>query len=73
MKQTPDESGYGSLDTDSIMAQGEAEANFFCWDKSNDDKEELMKGGEWEAEQVKQNQAGKAGKGKTTAGKEAAS
>eukprot|EP00957_Ditylum_brightwellii_P198676 15142617-Ditylum_brightwellii.AAC.1 len=70
MKQTPDENGNGSSDTDSIMAQEEAEADFFCWDKSDNNKEELMKGVEQEAEQAKQNQAEKAGKRKTAVGKE---
>eukprot|EP00957_Ditylum_brightwellii_P001142 89822-Ditylum_brightwellii.AAC.1 len=73
MKQIPDEKGNGGLDTDSIITQEEVEADFFCWDKRNDDKDKLMKGVEQEAEQAIQNQEEKAGKRKTAAGKEVAS
>eukprot|EP00957_Ditylum_brightwellii_P113010 8617723-Ditylum_brightwellii.AAC.1 len=55
------------------MAQEEAEADFFCWDKSDNNEEELMIGVEQEVEQVKQNQTENAGKRKTAAGKEAVS
>eukprot|EP00957_Ditylum_brightwellii_P177224 13500618-Ditylum_brightwellii.AAC.1 len=73
MKQTTDENKNGGLNTDSIMAQEEVEANFFCWDNSNNDKEELMKEVEQEAEQAKQNQDEKSSKRKTATGKEVAS
>eukprot|EP00957_Ditylum_brightwellii_P183517 13979139-Ditylum_brightwellii.AAC.1 len=62
-----------ALDTDIIKAQEEAEASFFCCDESIDNKEELMKGVEQEAEQAEQNEAEKAGKRKTDAGKEVVS
>eukprot|EP00957_Ditylum_brightwellii_P039582 2994388-Ditylum_brightwellii.AAC.1 len=65
MKQTTDENENGGSKTDSIMAQEEAEANYFCWDDSNDDEEELMKGIEKEEEQGKWNQEEKASKRKT--------
>eukprot|EP00957_Ditylum_brightwellii_P134018 10218375-Ditylum_brightwellii.AAC.1 len=51
------------------MAQEEAEANHFCWDDSNDDEVELMKGVEKEEEQGKWNQEEKASKRKTVPGK----
>eukprot|EP00957_Ditylum_brightwellii_P047638 3618978-Ditylum_brightwellii.AAC.1 len=51
------------------MAQEEAEADHFCWDDSDDDKVELMKGIEKEEEQEKWNQEEKAGKRKTVTGK----
>eukprot|EP00957_Ditylum_brightwellii_P207429 15352956-Ditylum_brightwellii.AAC.1 len=73
MNQTPEEARNGSLDTDSIMAQEEAEADLFCWDNSNKEEEELVIGVGQEAElQVKQAQEEKTGKRKNNAGKEAA-
>eukprot|EP00957_Ditylum_brightwellii_P088397 6733084-Ditylum_brightwellii.AAC.1 len=67
-KQTPDESGNGGLDMVSIMAQEEAEADLFCWDKSYKEEEELIVGVGREAElQVNQTQEEKAGKRKNNA------
>eukprot|EP00957_Ditylum_brightwellii_P027121 2049819-Ditylum_brightwellii.AAC.1 len=51
------------------MAQEEAEADHFCWDDSDDDKVELMKGIEKEEEQGKWTQEKKASKRKTVPGK----
>eukprot|EP00957_Ditylum_brightwellii_P158901 12094533-Ditylum_brightwellii.AAC.1 len=55
------------------MAQEEVEVDYFCWDDSDDDKEELMKGIEKEEEQGKWNQEEKASKRKTVTGKAVAS
>eukprot|EP00957_Ditylum_brightwellii_P115081 8776795-Ditylum_brightwellii.AAC.1 len=54
------------------MAQEEAEADHFCWDESDDDKVELMKGVEKEEEQENWTQEKKASKRKTVTGKAAA-
>eukprot|EP00957_Ditylum_brightwellii_P013984 1055268-Ditylum_brightwellii.AAC.1 len=54
------------------MAQEEVEADFFYWDESNKEEEELMIGVGRETEQVKQTQEEKAGKRKNNAGKETA-
>eukprot|EP00957_Ditylum_brightwellii_P110518 8430187-Ditylum_brightwellii.AAC.1 len=73
MNQTPEEAKNGILDTDSIMAQEEAEADLFCWGNSDKEEEELMIGVVQEAElQVKQTQADEAGKRKNDEGKDAA-
>eukprot|EP00957_Ditylum_brightwellii_P117982 8998569-Ditylum_brightwellii.AAC.1 len=54
---------------DSIMAQEETKADHICWDDSDDDEVELMKGIEKEEEQGKWTQEEKASKGKTVPGK----
>eukprot|EP00957_Ditylum_brightwellii_P127063 9686888-Ditylum_brightwellii.AAC.1 len=69
MEQTTKENENGGSKTDSIMAQEEAEANHFCWDDSDDDKVELIKGIKKEEEQGKWNQEEKASKRKTVPGK----
>eukprot|EP00957_Ditylum_brightwellii_P150345 11448422-Ditylum_brightwellii.AAC.1 len=51
------------------MAQDEAEVDHFCWDESNDNEVEVMKGVKKEEEQGKWSQEEKAGKRKTVTGK----
>eukprot|EP00957_Ditylum_brightwellii_P200708 15300234-Ditylum_brightwellii.AAC.1 len=51
------------------MVQEEAEVDHFCWDDSDDNKVELMKGVEKEEGKEKWNQEEKAGKRKTVTGK----
>eukprot|EP00957_Ditylum_brightwellii_P067168 5098243-Ditylum_brightwellii.AAC.1 len=55
----------GGSNTDSIMAQEEAEVEHFCWDNSDDDEIELMKGVKKEEGKEKWNQEETAGKRKT--------
>eukprot|EP00957_Ditylum_brightwellii_P026364 1994308-Ditylum_brightwellii.AAC.1 len=57
--------------TDSIMVQEEAEVDHFCWDESDDDEAELMKGVKKEEEQGKWTQEEKVSKRKTAPGKAA--
>ena len=59
----------GGSNTDSIMAQEEAEVDHFCWDDSNDDKIELMKGVKKEEGKEQWNQKETAGKRNTVTGK----
>eukprot|EP00957_Ditylum_brightwellii_P163730 12465110-Ditylum_brightwellii.AAC.1 len=61
----------GGSKTDSIMAQEEEEVDHFCWDESNDNKVELMKGVKKEEEQGKWSQEEKTDKRKTVTGKAA--
>eukprot|EP00957_Ditylum_brightwellii_P025712 1945640-Ditylum_brightwellii.AAC.1 len=59
----------GGSEMDSIIAQEEAEADHICWDDSDDNEVEFMKGVIKEEEQEKWNQEEKAGKRKTVTGK----
>eukprot|EP00957_Ditylum_brightwellii_P103098 7856825-Ditylum_brightwellii.AAC.1 len=69
VKLTTNEDENGGSKTDSIMAQEEAEVDHFCWDDSDDNEVELMKGVKKEEEQEKWNQEEKVGKRKTVTGK----
>eukprot|EP00957_Ditylum_brightwellii_P172587 13138712-Ditylum_brightwellii.AAC.1 len=64
-----DKNENGGSNTNSIMAQEEAEVDHFCWDDSNNDKVELMKGVKKEEGKEKWNQEEKRGKRKTVTGK----
>eukprot|EP00957_Ditylum_brightwellii_P029851 2258261-Ditylum_brightwellii.AAC.1 len=66
---TTNKNKNGGSNTDSIMAQEEAEVDHFCWDDSNNDKVELMKGVKKEEGKEKWNQEETADKGKTETGK----
>eukprot|EP00957_Ditylum_brightwellii_P143143 10906361-Ditylum_brightwellii.AAC.1 len=65
MRITTNKNENGGSDTDSIMAQEEAEVDHFCWDNSNNDEVELMKGVEKEERKEKWNQEEAADKRKT--------
>eukprot|EP00957_Ditylum_brightwellii_P152375 11599970-Ditylum_brightwellii.AAC.1 len=62
---TTNKNKNGGSDMDSIMAQEEAEVDHFCWDGSNNDEVELMKGVKKEEGKEKWNQEETASKRKT--------
>eukprot|EP00957_Ditylum_brightwellii_P175562 13367110-Ditylum_brightwellii.AAC.1 len=70
---TTNKSKNGGSDTDSIMAQEEAEVGHFCWDDSNKDETETMNEVEKEDEKEKWHQAETASKRKAVTGKLGAS